>query len=161
MAFQAWSNTLKEGKKIPAKYIFKGQGCEGGNISPPLEWKDAPPETKSFAITVFDPDAPKIGGWWHWAVVNIPSDVHLIEEGASNRNKLPPSAVEIETDYGEKHYGGPCPPKGDHPHHYIFTVYALKNKEVHLSPNTTPGSIKNDLEHNCLAKSSFTLEYAR
>ncbi len=161
MPFQAWSNSLKEGSTVPDKYVFSGMGCTGENLSPPVQWKDAPTDTKSFAITVFDPDAPKIGGWWHWAVVNIPSDVNALEEGASNNNKLPSNAIEVETDFGDKHYGGPCPPQGDNPHHYIFTVYALKKPEVHLSPNSTPGSIKHDLEHDCLAKSSFTVEYKR
>jgi Raf kinase inhibitor-like YbhB/YbcL family protein len=161
MAFKAWSNALKEGSKVADKYLFNGMGCDGNNISPPLEWSNAPKGTNSFAITVFDPDAPKIGGWWHWAVVNIPSEVNVLPEGASNHNNLPKGAIEVETDYGDKHYGGPCPPSGDTPHHYIFTVYALKKKQVHLSPNSTPGSIKHDLEHDCLAKSSFTVEYGR
>lgn len=161
MAFVAWSSPLKAGTTVPEKYVFNGSGCRGKNISPPLEWKEAPANTKSFAVTVHDPDAPKIGGWWHWAVVNIPAEVTGLPEGASNENKLPPDALEIRTDFGDAHYGGPCPPKGDRPHHYVFTVYALKNKEVHLSPNSTPASIKNNLEHESLAKSSFTVEYGR
>jgi len=161
MAFVAWSSPLKAGATVPEKYVFNGSGCRGKNISPPLEWKEAPANTKSFAVTVHDPDAPKIGGWWHWAVVNIPAEVTGLPEGASNENKLPPDALEIRTDFGDAHYGGPCPPKGDRPHHYVFTVYALKNKEVHLSPNSTPASIKNNLEHESLAKSSFTVEYGR
>lgn len=161
MPFTAWSNALKPGQNVPDNFVFNGMGCSGKNISPPLEWKDAPTDTKSFAVTVFDPDAPRIGGWWHWAVVNIPAEVTALSEGASSSGTLPKEAREIETDYGENHYGGPCPPAGDNPHHYVFTVYALKNKEVHISPNSTPGSIKNLLEHECLAKSSFTVEYAR
>ncbi|MGZ3787890.1 MAG: YbhB/YbcL family Raf kinase inhibitor-like protein [Bacteriovorax sp.] len=154
--FTAWSSSLNPGQTVPKVY-----SCEGKNISPPLEWKEAPKETKSFAVTVFDPDAPKIGGWWHWAVVNIPPNVHKLEEGASNQNKLPKDAVEVKTDFGYSHYGGPCPPKGDSPHHYIFTVYALKKEEVHITPNSTPASIKSILEHESLAKSSFTVEYGR
>lgn len=161
MPFKAWSRSLKPGQIVPKNYVFNGQGCDGKNISPPLEWKEAPPNTKSFAVTVFDPDAPKIGGWWHWTVVNIPANTTKLEEGASNKNGLPKGAVEIETDFGDVHYGGPCPPKGDSPHHYVFTVYALKKEEVHITPNSTPASIKNTLEHESLAKSSFTVEYGR
>ena len=73
-----------------------------------------PEGTKSFAITVFDPDAPTDHGWWHWAVLNIPSDVHKIEEDASAKGKLPQNAIEVLTDFGDSHYGGPCPPEGDH-----------------------------------------------
>lgn len=161
MAFKAWSNSLKEGKTIANKYIFRGMDCNGNNISPPLEWSNAPEGTQSFAVTVHDPDAPKIGGWWHWAVVNIPPNICFLDEGSSNMNNLPTGAIEVKTDFGDIHYGGPCPPKGDTPHHYIFTVYALKKSQVHLSPNSTPGSIKHDLEHDSLAKASFTLEYGR
>lgn len=161
MPFTVMSSTLKPGKKIPENYVFNGMGCHGKNISPPLAWKDAPANTKSYAVTMFDPDAPKVGGWWHWTVVNIPADVTFLEEGASNNGKLPKEAVEVETDYGDVHYGGPCPPSGDTPHHYVFTVYALKSKQVHLSPNSTPASIKSLLEHECLAKSSIAVEYSR
>ena len=161
MAFTAWSGPLKPGRTVPENYVFNGSGCKGKNISPPLQWKEAPSNTKSFAVTVHDPDAPKVGGWWHWAVVNIPANVTQLLEGASNDNKLPKDALEIKTDFGDLHYGGPCPPKGDAPHHYVFTVYALKNEKLHVTPNSTPASIKNNLEHESLAKSSFTVEYGR
>lgn len=161
MSFTVWSDTLSPGNTVPDKYVFNGMDCKGNNISPPIAWRDPPTDTKSFAITVHDPDAPHIGGWWHWAVVNIPPDVNNIPEGASNNHQLPAEAVEVKTTYGDAHYGGPCPPKGDRPHHYVFTVYALNKPAIHLSPNSTPGSIKHDLEHDCLAKSSFTVEYGR
>lgn len=161
MTFTAWSGQLKPGKKVPENYVFNGMGCEGKNISPPIEWKEPPPNTKSFAVTVHDPDAPKMGGWWHWTVVNIPAAITKLEEGASNENKLPKEALEIKTDFGDVHYGGPCPPKGDSPHHYVFTVYALKNPAVRVTPNSTPASIKKSLEQESLAKASFTVEYGR
>jgi phosphatidylethanolamine-binding protein (PEBP) family uncharacterized protein len=93
--FIAWSRSLKSGETVPNNYVFSGHGCGGKNISPPLEWDGAPSGTKSFAITVFDPDAPTDHGWWHWAVLNIPANIHKIEEGASNEGKLPLSAVEV------------------------------------------------------------------
>lgn len=161
MAFTAWSGALKPGVKVPENYVFNGYGCNGKNISPPLEWKEAPAGTKSFAITVHDPDAPKAGGWWHWAVVNIPASVHAIPEGASNQHILPKDAIEIKTDYGEAHYGGPCPPKGDNPHHYVFTVYALKNEKINVSSDISPATIEKNLEKESLAKSSFTVLYGR
>jgi Raf kinase inhibitor-like YbhB/YbcL family protein len=161
MSLKAWSSSLTPGRTVPENYIFNGMGCSGQNISPPIEWKDAPANTRSFAVTVFDPDAPQAGGWWHWAVVNIPPEVHLLPEGASTNDALPEGAVEVETDFGIKHYGGPCPPKGDRPHHYIFTVYALKNRQVQVTPNSTPASIKKLLEQDYLDKASFTVEYGR
>jgi phosphatidylethanolamine-binding protein (PEBP) family uncharacterized protein len=93
--FIAWSRSLKSGETVPNNYVFSGHGCGGKNISPPLEWDGAPSGTKGFAITVFDPDAPTDHGWWHWAVLNIPANIHKIEEGASNEGKLPLSAVEV------------------------------------------------------------------
>lgn len=161
MPFTAWSSPLTSVKKVPDQFVFNGFGCHGKNISPPLEWSEAPPETQSFAVTLHDPDAPKSGGWWHWTVVNIPASVTKIEEGASNENRLPKNAVELKTDFGDVHYGGPCPPAGDAPHHYVFTVYALKRKSIPVTTKTTPASIKRALEEESIAKSSFVVEYAR
>lgn len=161
MPFTAWSPSLKPGQRVPENYVFNGMGCHGKNISPPLAWREAPPATKSFAITVHDPDAPKSGGFWHWAVVNIPANVYQIEEGASNQHTLPKNALELKSDFGEAHYGGPCPPKGDKPHHYVFTVYAMREKALMMSSSTSPESIKDSLEHTSLAKSTFSVEYGR
>lgn len=159
--FNAWSGSLKPGEMVPESYVFKGHGCNGRNISPPLEWEGAPPETKSFAVTVFDPDAPTGHGWWHWAVLNIPPEIRKLEEGASNQGKLPENAIEVQTDFGDAHYGGPCPPMGDKPHRYIFTVYALKKEKLDVRKNIAAETIKKTLEENTLAKASFTMKYGR
>lgn len=160
-AFTAWSSSLKPGEKVPESYVFNGYGCRGKNISPSLEWSKAPQGTKSFAITVFDPDAPTDHGWWHWAVLNIPPDVNKIEEGASNKGLLPKSAVEVVTDFGIAHYGGPCPPKGDRPHRYVFTVYAMKKDKLEVDKKLKAEDIKKSIEENSLDKASFTVNYGR
>jgi len=136
---------------LPNKFVYDGSSCSGENVSPELEWENAPEGTKSFAITVFDPDAPG-EGWWHWMVVNIPASVHKIPEGASNLKKLPIEAVEGKTDFGQTGYGGACPPPGK-AHRYIFTVYALKTDKIH--------SDFESISNNTLGKASFTVKYKR
>ena len=114
--------------------VFSGFGCEGKNISPTLKWVNAPDSTKSFAVTVYDPDAPTGSGWWHWIIFNISSDVNELKANAGNlQNGLAPkSSIQSITDYGKPGFGGACPPKGDKPHRYIFTVYAIDVDEFDL-----------------------------
>ncbi|WP_408095857.1 YbhB/YbcL family Raf kinase inhibitor-like protein [Peredibacter sp. HCB2-198] len=160
MDFTLTSSSLTPGQSVPNHFIFDGLGCHGDNVSPALEWSGAPDETKSFAVTVFDPDAPTDHGWWHWAVVNIPVTVTSLEEGASNNRTLPKEAIEVMTDFNKTGYGGPCPPRGDKPHRYIFTVHALR-KELDVKPNTNGVSIEKKIEANSLARASFTVQYGR
>jgi len=119
------SETIQAGKTMQMAQVFNGFGCTGQNISPHLKWTGAPRETKSFAITMYDPDAPTGSGWWHWTVANIPANVTSIPAGASSE-ALPPGSIEGRTDFGKPGYGGPCPPPGK-PHRYTFKVYALKD----------------------------------
>lgn len=141
---------------VPENFVFNGMGCHGENLSPALEWKGAPEGTMSFAITVMDPDAKKAGGWRHWTVINIPKEVNSLPEGASGNKGLPEGSVELENDFKMQQYGGPCPPTGDRPHRYVFTIYALGRDNL----NPQKDSIEEMLEENCLAKSSFFVHYA-
>ncbi|MFN9790453.1 MAG: YbhB/YbcL family Raf kinase inhibitor-like protein [Holosporales bacterium] len=118
--FTVTSTTVQDGKHMPKTMEFSGFGCTGGNISPQLSWSNPPAATKSFAITVYDPDAPTSVGWWHWLVYNIPSQTRDIAAGS-----IPPGSLEGYTDFGSVGFGGACPPIGDKPHRYIITVYAL------------------------------------
>lgn len=148
-------------KPLPMKQVFNGFGCSGENISPALEWSGAPKDAKSFAITVYDPDAPTGSGWWHWTVVNIPATVTKIEEGASNNQKLPAGAVEGRTDFGKPGFGGACPPVGDKPHRYIFTVYALKTDKLDVNAEASGAMVGFNLNANSLGKATFTVKYGR
>ncbi|MFP5384826.1 MAG: YbhB/YbcL family Raf kinase inhibitor-like protein [Bacteriovoracia bacterium] len=154
------SPSLEAGEMVPESYVFNGEGCSGKNLSPALEWEGAPEGTKSFALTVFDPDAPAEGGWRHWTVLNIPGDIHEIEEGASSKHTLPREAVEVENDFGETQYGGPCPPKGDRAHRYVFTLYALKSDHLNIDPDTDRVTVETSLQNNTLGKATFTVRYA-
>lgn len=160
--FSLKSSSLNPKEPLPMKQVFNGFGCTGENISPALEWAGAPKDTKSFAVTVYDPDAPTGSGWWHWTVVNIPATVTSIEEGASNNGKLPAGAVEGRTDYGKPGFGGACPPQGDRPHRYIFTVYALKvDKLDGVSGESSGALVGYMLNANSLGKATFTVKYGR
>jgi Raf kinase inhibitor-like YbhB/YbcL family protein len=154
------SAEVKAGAKIAEAQVFKGFGCEGGNVSPSLKWKGAPPGTKSFALMVYDPDAPTGSGWWHWIMFNIPASVTSLPAGAGNPGgQAPAAAVQSRTDFGAPGYGGPCPPKGDKPHRYIFTVYALKVDKLDADANASGALVGYMARANSLGKASFTGMY--
>ncbi|MEL6918742.1 MAG: YbhB/YbcL family Raf kinase inhibitor-like protein [Bacteroidota bacterium] len=142
---------------------FNGFGCTGKNRSPQLSWKNAPEGTKSFAITMYDPDAPTGSGWWHWVVFDIPSDINDMKEGAGTitSNLAPEGSIQSITDYGVSGYGGPCPPEGHGLHQYIITVYALKTDTLNLNENTNPAVVGYYLWNNTLAKASIITYYQR
>lgn len=128
-AFKLASPDIRPNGPIALEQVFNGFGCSGQNISPALKWSGAPADTKSFALLVHDPDAPTGGaGWWHWLVVNIPSGTTELRKdaGRPDGSNLPFGAMQVATDFGGPGWGGPCPPAGDKPHRYNFTLYALK-----------------------------------
>jgi Raf kinase inhibitor-like YbhB/YbcL family protein len=154
---QVTSANFSDGDYLPLDHILSadfGFGCSGGNKSPELAWSGAPDGTKSFALSVYDPDAPTGSGFWHWVVVNIPPDVTELPMDAGNpkANNLPRGARQIRTDFGSPGYGGPCPPAGDHPHRYIFTVFAVGMDQLQVDANTTAAVVGFMLHFNTLAK---------
>ncbi|MBC2845680.1 YbhB/YbcL family Raf kinase inhibitor-like protein [Winogradskyella flava] len=142
---------------------FNGFGCTGKNQSPQLSWKNAPEGTKSFAITMYDPDAPTGSGWWHWIVFDIPTNITELESGSGNiaLNLLPKNVIQSVTDYGTYGYGGPCPPEGHGLHKYEITVYALKIEKLELNKDTNPAVVGYYLWNNTLAKASIVTYYQR
>ncbi len=154
--FQLSSSDLKANAPMAKQQEFSGFGCTGGNVSPQLSWKNAPKGTKSFAVTVYDPDAPTGSGWWHWGVVNIPADVTAIEAGT-----VPAGAVQTRTDYGSAAYGGACPPAGDKAHRYIHTVWALDVTELALDANASGALVGYMLNQHKLGKATLTATYQR
>ena len=160
-AFRLDSATVSAGATLSTTQIYDGLGCTGRNISPALRWSGAPSGTRSFAVTVFDPDAPG-SGWWHWLVFDIPASVTKLDEGAGSAGgRLPPGSIQATNDFGTSGYGGPCPPPGDKPHRYVFTVYALRTDSIEAAAASTPARIERVLNANALAKASFTALYAR
>jgi Raf kinase inhibitor-like YbhB/YbcL family protein len=159
--FRLTSPDIKPGGKIDDAFVFNSFGCTGKNISPALSWSGAPEGTKSYVLTVYDPDAPTGSGFWHWVMYNIPASVTSLPQGAGTPGKEPPGAVQGNTDYGAPGYGGPCPPKGDKPHRYIFTIYAVKTEKLDVPPNPTPAVVGFVTHFATLAKASFTAKYGR
>lgn len=162
-AFTLSSPIIKPDSFLTEEQVFDGFGCTGKNQSPALKWEAIPQGTKSFAITVYDPDAPTGSGWWHWVVYNIPANVTGIAAGAGEPTgrRLPPGAVQGRTDYGTHAFGGACPPQGDKPHRYIFTVYALKIEKMEVSPDASAALIGFMINTNALGKASFTARFGR
>ena len=140
---------------------FNGFGCSGKNISPELIWKNAPKGTKSFALTVYDPDAPTGSGWWHWIVVNIPANVDHIAQNASSANALPKGAVETMTDYGKPGFGGACPPQGDKPHEYRFTIHALDVEKLDVTDKSDSALVGFMINHHTIEKATIVSYYKR
>lgn len=142
---------------------FNGFGCTGENQSPQLSWKNAPEGTKSFAITMYDPDAPTGSGFWHWVVFDIPANITELVTNAGNTklNLAPKGAIQSKTDYGTNGYGGPCPPEGHGLHQYIITIYALKTEKLGLDQNINPAIAGFYLWNNTLAKASIVAYYKR
>ncbi|RBP17305.1 PBP family phospholipid-binding protein [Roseiarcus fermentans] len=154
------SPDIKPGGKIADEQVFKGWDCAGGNVSPALAWSQAPKGTKSFAVSVFDPDAPTGSGFWHWWVVNLPPDTTGLAKGAGGGTGLPAGAVQPRNDFSTAGYGGPCPPKGL-PHHYQITVYALDVDRLDLDANASPAVFGFNVHAHTLAKATLTGLYGR
>ncbi|MBC8112196.1 MAG: YbhB/YbcL family Raf kinase inhibitor-like protein [Verrucomicrobia bacterium] len=159
--FTLKSNDL--GGQFTKKQEFAGFGCTGENISPQLSWANAPQGTKSFAITVFDPDAPTGSGFWHWVVFDIPTTINELKTGAGDVSKglAPKGCIQSITSFGGKGFGGACPPVGHGLHQYIFTVHALKTDKLTLDENTNPALVGYYLWQNTLAKASVVTYYGR
>lgn len=161
--FTVTSSDVRAGATFNSKQVFSGMGCTGNNISPALTWTGAPAGTKSFAVTIYDPDAPTGSGWWHWMVYNIPATVTSLPTGAGNvsGNQLPKGAVQGPTDFGIKAYGGPCPPAGDKAHHYIITVFALKVPSLDIPASASSANVGYVIRANTIGTAKMTALYKR
>jgi Raf kinase inhibitor-like YbhB/YbcL family protein len=135
-------------------------GCHGDNVSPELHWENAPAGTQSFAVTIYDKDAPTGSGFWHWLIFNIPADATGLKSDAGNiaKNLAPAGAIQSNSDYGVPGYGGPCPPPGPI-HEYLITVFALKNK-LTLDKTATPAIVGFYLNSSVIEKASIVM-YAK
>jgi Raf kinase inhibitor-like YbhB/YbcL family protein len=159
--FALRSPNLAPGGVIAGEYVYDRSGCRGGNISPALSWSDPPAGTRSFALLMFDPDAPG-GGWWHWAVFDIPAGVRSLPAGAGDpaRHLLPAGALQVRNDFGSAGYGGPCPPPGP-PHRYRLRVYALGVATLGLGTGASPAAVAARARAEALALAEIVARYGR
>lgn len=156
--FRLISADLKDGASLPEAHVNDGFGRQGKNLSPHLKWEEAPEGTKSFVITVYDPDAPTGSGWWHWVVINIPASVNELARGAGSGGKLPHGALQTRTDFGRPGFGGAAPPPGE-THRYIFTVHALKVDQLPVDAEASAAMVGFMVHAHSLGKASLTVTY--
>lgn len=159
-AFTLTSSDMADGKMMTTSQVFQGFGCSGANLAPQLSWSGAPAGTRSFAITVYDPDAPTGSGWWHWSVFNLPASVSSVAGGAT-ATSLPAGTVQGRNDYGDSAFGGACPPAGDKPHRYQVTVWALKVDQLPLDQQASGALVGYMVNANALGKAQLTGLYGR
>ena len=160
-AFELTSPDIAPGAKIADAYVFNSWGCPGKNLSPALKWSGAPAGTKSFAVTVFDPDAPTGSGFWHWVMFDIPANVSELPQGAGDvkSGKAPAGTIQVRNDFSLIGYDGPCPPQGAPAHHYHFTVYAVDLPKLDADANASAAVIGFNLHCHTLAKAELVGVY--
>ena len=161
--FSIQSSNIADGATISNKHVYNNFGCSGKNLSPQISWSNTPAETKSFALTVYDPDAPTGSGWWHWVLINIPAKYNSlpINFGEKNQFRLVDGIMQIRNDFSNFSFGGPCPPKGAKAHRYIFTIHALRVENLELQENSTAALAGFMINQSSLAKASFTSYFGR
>jgi Raf kinase inhibitor-like YbhB/YbcL family protein len=160
-SFTLESTTFGSNTTLATTQVYDKGGCNGGNQSPELHWKGAPGDTKSFAITMFDPDAHDGAGWWHWLVYDIDAKTTSLAVGAGNPVKSPVGSVSGKNSFGDDGYSGPCPPRDDKPHRYVFTIYALKVEHLGLAAGADSAAVKAALESNTLLSTTLQGQYER
>lgn len=152
--FTVTSADLKDGGSLARAQYSGIFGAGGNDTSPQLSWKGFPADTKSFAVTMYDPDAATESGFWHWAVADIPASVTSLPSGAGalNSKTLPPGAFQMPNDGRTAQYVGAAPPKGSGTHHYYITVYALDVPTLQVDPNLTPAFLVFTMGSHTLAR---------
>jgi Raf kinase inhibitor-like YbhB/YbcL family protein len=146
-SFAVVSEDLAPGAVLADARVFAA-----GNTSPQLRWEGFPAETKSFAVTCFDPDAPTGSGFWHWVAVNLPRSVTELERSV---DPLPGGAFCVRNDYGEANYAGAAPPPGDRAHRYVFAVHAIDVDALEVGPQATPAYVGFNLAFHTLARATI------
>jgi len=160
-AFELRSTDVSDGGRLGNAHVYSGFGCSGDNLSPALSWTRAPAGTRSFALTVYDPDAPTGSGWWHWIVYDLPASTTSLPRGIGQAAGLPAGAIESRNDFGARSFGGACPPAGDKPHHYVFTIHALKVNKLDVPLDAGAALVGFMINANQIGKASITARYGR
>jgi Raf kinase inhibitor-like YbhB/YbcL family protein len=136
-SFDVTSDDVTDGATLAMPQVSGVMGAGGEDRSPHLSWSGAPEGTQSYAVTIYDPDAPTASGFWHWAVFNIPADVTELASNAS-KDGLPDGAVQLKNDARMDGYVGAAPPEGHGPHHYWIVVHAVDVPSLDIPAEATP-----------------------
>jgi Raf kinase inhibitor-like YbhB/YbcL family protein len=162
-SFELTSRDVTDGQSLGAGQLFNGMGLTGGNLSPHLAWSGFPPETQSFAVTVYDPDAPTGSGFWHWVLFDIPADVTELPTGAGSGDMagLPAGAIHARSDFGSRDFGGAAPPEGDPPHRYVIAVHALDVPKLGPDADASPAFVGFNLRFHTIARAVIVPVFAR
>ncbi|WP_454295001.1 YbhB/YbcL family Raf kinase inhibitor-like protein [Salana multivorans] len=156
-SFEVTSRDLIDGAPLGDEFAAQGE-----NTSPHLAWSGFPPETQSFVVSCFDPDAPTPAGYWHWTVVDVDGAVTELERGAGQSDlTLPGAAFHVRADGGDHAYEGAAPPPGDRPHRYVFAVHALDVDTLELEPETSPTAVAFNALFHTIARGTLTATYQR
>jgi Raf kinase inhibitor-like YbhB/YbcL family protein len=160
-SFKVTSTDVTDGGVLRPEQVNASAG--GQDVSPELHWSDFPDSTRSFAVTVFDPDAPTGSGFWHWSVCNIPASVTELARGAGKPDGggLPASAVTVRNDVGERGYMGAAPPPGLGPHRYVFAIHAIDVDSLEVDRDATPALVGFNLTFHTLARAVLVATYER
>ncbi len=153
--FSITSPSFENMGPIPAKHT-----CDGEDLSPHLEWSGHPEATKSFALIMYDPDAP-IGTFVHWVLYNIPATTTRLEEGIPRKREIPGVGVHGVNDFGFHGYGGPCPPRGHGRHRYFFALHALDVEDIGLPPGAEAGDVLKRIEKHVIGYAVIVGTYER
>lgn len=151
-SFTLTSASLADGAPLAMDQVSGIMGAGGQDVSPELSWSGFPEETRSFAVTVYDPDAPTASGFWHWAVANLPAHITQLPAGVGDGGELPGGAVTLANDASLKRYLGAAPPAGHGPHRYYIAVHALGVEKLELPENATPAYLGFNLFGNAIAR---------
>ncbi|OMC29304.1 hypothetical protein A5740_17925 [Mycobacterium sp. GA-1841] len=150
--FTLTSESVSDGQPLANDQVSGIMGAGGSDTSPQLSWSGFPAETKSFAVTVYDPDAPTASGFWHWAVADLPASVTELPAGAGDGGELPGGAITLANDASQKRYIGAAPPAGHGPHRYYIAVHALPVESLELPDGATPAYLGFNLFGQAIAR---------
>lgn len=155
LEFHLSSPSFSNGRRIPVRHT-----CDGEDLSPRLEWSNAPKETRSFALIMYDPDAP-VGTFIHWVLYDIPSNRSYIDEGVPRTKSIPGLGLHGVNDFGFYGYGGPCPPPGHGEHRYFFALHALDIESVGLEPGATAAQLIERIKKHVIGYAVLMGKYSR